>query len=597
MKEFPTSVKVDPEHPIGQAITSVLHADLSNEFIESLIGPFRCSGDSDDAGWRGEFWGKWALSVIESMPFSPPERTLELLSMSVREVVTTQQVDGYIGTYGSQRRWSGFDLWNTKYTMWALAAYGKTFRDDSAVNAASRLLELVKGLAHSTTSTGFIGHSIAQLEGAGVASMLDPLHYMYTELGLSSARDVAETILAELEGKAPTKVALGGFLVEHWDEKPPVSWPGGKAYELMATLEGVLKWASLLGNDALVDRMLKRVRLIIDEEVFITGSGSSFELFSSGRRREASPILQPQETCVTVHWMRLCETAGLISGEPLFYDQLSRSVHNALLAAVDEDGKWWSYFCPLAGRSAPSHRQFGEIPASCCVSNGPRGLFSLARWAVLLDREQLNVNLPIPGRYSFERLAEDTPSHLEVEISRVPDDPNMVHIISQPQTTLNVPAQISKKGEIPSIDGACEGLTQALHPQGINILGHPHRTDVWAMEVGPFVFALDGRSLPPSPHYLWTRNSLVLQSAGPLDTWQVTADFENRPSHYFNFSKVSAVFRPYYVLARASRKDVDARYRVWIENPLVVSTFDALGEILLASQSVDQLSAQEDSES
>lgn len=593
MKEFALSIEVNPDHPIGQALASVIRREPKSELVGSLVNPFVNFGDSEDAGWRGEFWGKWALGVIESLPFSPPAKTKDLLRKSVRQIIETQQPDGYIGTYSNEHRWSGFDLWNTKYTMWALAAYGYTFQDGPAAHAASRLLEKVKALALSPSSKGVLGHSIEQLAGAGVASMLDPLHFMFTKLKLSSARDVAEVILAELAGEAPTTAALGGFFDDYWDEKPPISWPGAKAYELMATIEGVLKWASLLGNKGLVEKMLQRVRRIIDEEIFITGSGSSFELFSSARQREGSVILQPQETCVTVYWMRLCETAGNISDDPLFYSHLSRSIHNALLAAVDDDGSWWSYFCPLIGQSSPSHRQFDEISTSCCVSNGPRGLFSLARWAITFDQGELRLNVPIPGRYSFSP-AEELPSEfLEVEVTQDASNPHLVHVRSTPERFIQ--SQIPRPGDDAThrVDETAGVLSVSPYSKNITLVSHPYRSDIWAMELGPYVFCLDSGSLPEEPHYLWRLDSMTFQSDGSLHTGRINVDFENRPSHYFNFTKRNLTFKPYHLLARESRrKQSNTCYRVWLEDPLVVTTFDACGEVPSTPKSITQLAKQ-----
>ena len=587
----PTWIDIDKSDPVGSIISKSLDLAPVDSYVPSLVAPFETRPDSADLGWRGEFWGKWALGVIDSIPFSPTDKNLELLHESVQRICQTQEANGYIGTYSETTRSSGFDIWNIKYTLWALASYTQKFNNVDSRAAVVQIIDYLCSLLPNLGPDGFLGKSIEQLQGAGIASMLDPLHLVYSELGVEQAEEIAKQILGELSGELPTSAGLGGFLQAGWDHKSPKSWPGAKAYELMATIEGVLKWGVTYSDTNLVERMIHRVRMIHESEILITGSGSSFELFTDGVLRESADILRPQETCVTVYWMRLCETAWTITSDPFFLDQLSQSLHNALLASVDEDASWWSYFCPLKGGSEASHLQFPEIRTSCCVSNGPRGLFSLARWAVLMDNSKLRVNCIIPGSFSFTDSQGTKNARISTGSSQEEFKTELrVEVTGIAATTLLLPRWSAESSNADTRSAEFTGSFDVQLTSAPKLVKNSFRSDVVSIACGPYVYALDGKSIPAAPKYLWMLDKQITSSATDEGQLVLAIEFENRPSHYFNFSTHVLNLRPYFALARQSRVvSIESRYLVWIPQPLVVGSFDAFGEIQTEGSAVANL--------
>jgi DUF1680 family protein len=59
---------------------------------------------------------------------------------------------------------------------------------------------------------------------------------------------------------------------------------------------------------------------------------------------------------------------------------MERTLHNALLGALQPDGHWWEYLLELEGDAAPSICQYPKIKTNCCVMSGHRGLAMTSGW-------------------------------------------------------------------------------------------------------------------------------------------------------------------------------------------------------------------------
>ena len=53
---------------------------------------------------------------------------------------------------------------------------------------------------------------------------------------------------------------------------------------------------------------------------------------------QSCPLSQPHETCVTLSWFRLCLQALQLTGEAQYAEAMERTLHNALLGALQPDG-------------------------------------------------------------------------------------------------------------------------------------------------------------------------------------------------------------------------------------------------------------------
>jgi len=74
-----------------------------------------------------------------------------------------------------------------------------------------------------------------------------------------------------------------------------------------------------------------------------------------------------------------------LTGEGRYAEAMERTLHNALLGALQPDGHLWAYFLELEGDAAPSICQYPEIKTNCCVMSGYRGLAMTSGRAVEQD--------------------------------------------------------------------------------------------------------------------------------------------------------------------------------------------------------------------
>ena len=65
----------------------------------------------------------------------------------------------------------------------------------------------------------------------------------------------------------------------------------------------------------------------------IDGSVSNQELFCNGAACQTENLEQPQETCATVTWIKLCAQLLRLTGDPVWADRIEVSLYNALRLA------------------------------------------------------------------------------------------------------------------------------------------------------------------------------------------------------------------------------------------------------------------------
>jgi DUF1680 family protein len=134
------------------------------------------------------------------------------------------------------------------------------------------------------------------------------------------------------------------------------------------------------------------VQDIIDEEINITGSGTSYECWYHGKRKQTIPTFHTMETCVMTTWMKLNYDLLRLTGKPIYADQIEITYYNALMASTKFDGSEIEMYSPLAGYRGDASHQCG-MDINCCSANGPRGYMMMPRYAVLTSPGEIYVNL------------------------------------------------------------------------------------------------------------------------------------------------------------------------------------------------------------
>ncbi|MGD0898325.1 MAG: beta-L-arabinofuranosidase domain-containing protein [Thermoguttaceae bacterium] len=384
----PGSVRLDGE--LGRRISLCIRNRVAAQDGDKLVAPFRTrTGAGKD--WRGEFWGKWFTSAVlaERYRADPPLRAV--LATSVRDLTATQTPDGYIGVHKDGQHAAGYDIWNRKYVLLGLLAWHDLTGDAAVLEAARRtadslLAEVGPGAAGA--KSGKVDIVSGPNGGMANSTILEPIVVLYLKTGEKRYLEFAEYIVKQWTAHG-----------KKWIERAiqDAAFAGeGHAYVCMSCFEGVCELYRATGEKKYLDAASAIYRKLLDNEIFIVGSGSSAENWFGGRRKQTGRIGSPMETCATVTWLKLCSQLLRLTGDSKIADEIEQTAYNALLGAMKPDGAWWCYFTPMAGTKQASGNQV-NMPLSCCVANGPRGLLLLPELAVMRDADGPVVNLYCTG--------------------------------------------------------------------------------------------------------------------------------------------------------------------------------------------------------
>jgi DUF1680 family protein len=388
---------------IGESIDTCRKGRIHGQKVSDLIKPF--AERTMTKWWRCEFWGKWYTSSALAYRHKPSPELRTILDDAVHALVRTQADNGSITSYKPSAELRDWDVWGRKYSLLGMLAYYDLTGDKAILTAARRLAD------HTLDQIGPGKRNIVTIgwwTGMAASSILEPMVLLYRRTGDKRYLDFAEYIVEAWEGpKGPDLVnkALKGVSVFKMFPGPNPKKRGymsggqSKAYEMMSCYEGLIELYRITGKPRHLEAARKVFADIRDTEITILGSGSSWERWCNGRRRQAEPVPEWMETCVTVTWIKFATQLLRITGDPVYADEIERATYNALLAAQKSDGTWWCHYNPLEGarKPAPEHC---KMHMNCCVANGPRALMLLPAIAVMTGKTGPVVNLYEPGQFA-----------------------------------------------------------------------------------------------------------------------------------------------------------------------------------------------------
>ncbi|OHE79352.1 MAG: hypothetical protein A2107_09440 [Verrucomicrobia bacterium GWF2_62_7] len=398
---------------IGEAMATCKTGRMFAQSLPDLINPFAVR--EEDRMWRGEFWGKWFTSAALVYRYDGDPKLRAILDEAVKGLIATQTPDGGITTYKAANEFTNWDTWGRKYTLLGLLAYHDLTGDAKVLDAACR---------HADRVLSFFGPGKANIAtngwwtGMAASSIMEPMVLLHRRTGERRYLDFAEYIVRAWEGpKGPDLVrkSLDGIAVFKMfpapDPKQKGYMSGGasKSYEMMSCYEGLVELHRVTGEPKYLEAARKVFANIRDTEITILGSGSSWERWCNGRKRQAEPLTEWMETCVTVTWMKFATQLLRLSGDPLYADEIERSAFNSILATQKDDGTWWSHFSALEGRREPAPEHC-KMHQNCCVASGPRGLNLLPALAVMSGKDGPVVNFYEPATVKFKEAQLDIKS-------------------------------------------------------------------------------------------------------------------------------------------------------------------------------------------
>lgn len=378
---------------LGGRIDQCIGNRIMKQDYLHLIEPFRYR--NEDRLWQSEFWGKWILSAIAAYEYQKDPRLFGIIQQAVSGLIATQTPDGYIGNYTPEARLTQWDIWGTKYTLLGLLSWYDISGDKKALRAATRLADnLLSLVGRGKTNIVKTGN----YRGMPSSSVLEPMLFLYRHTGEERYLNFAKYIVEQWEtsdGPGLISKALKGIAVA--DRFPfPSSWwsyeNGQKAYEMMSCYEGLLELYRITGHPEYLKAVQLAVQNIIDTEINLAGSGTAFECFYHGGEQQTEPAYHTMETCVTFTWIKLCNNLLRLTENPMYADQIEKSVYNALLASMKDDASQIAKYSPLEGIRHEGEKQCG-MNINCCNANGPRAFTLIPGIAYQSSGEGIFVNL------------------------------------------------------------------------------------------------------------------------------------------------------------------------------------------------------------
>ncbi len=378
---------------VGEKTDLILEKRVLAQDYDYLVEPFRHKNETHL--WQMEFWGKWMLGAVAAWEYSHDAELMDHMSKSVSSIIETQLPNGYIGNYPVENQLTNWDIWGRKYVLLGLLRYHDITGDKKALKAARKeadylLTQLGPGKVN-IIETGYY-------HGMASSSILEPMILLYNKTNNQNYLNFAKYIVEQWEtpnGPQLIAKALNGIHVA--DRFPhPEKWfspeNGQKAYEMMSCYNGLLELYKVTDIANYLKAVEMTVQDIINEEINIAGSGSSFESWYHGKEQQTHPTFHTMETCVMTTWMKLNYDLLSLTGKSMYADHIEITYYNALMASTRYGGSEIAMYSPLEGSRGDHNHQCG-MNINCCSANGPRGYMMIPRYAVMTSADEVYINL------------------------------------------------------------------------------------------------------------------------------------------------------------------------------------------------------------
>lgn len=364
------AVDLGPDSFLGRRVAGN-HRRLLDVDLEPRLAGFRQRPGAH--AWIGEHIGKWihAATITWARTGDPALRSK--LDEAVRELIATQESDGYLGTYvrgerfGAHPVWD-WDVWVHKYVLIGLLTYHRYTGEAAPLEAARRAADL---MVRVFMDEGGDIVSSGTHTGLAPTSVLEPVVQLYRLTAAPRYLAFAEHIVASLDGPGGP-----GMLSTLLSSGRVAEVGNGKAYEMLSVVLGLVDLARATGERRYLEAAVRAWDDVVAHHLYVTGTASFTERFHRPDELPDSGSVDVGETCVTVTWLQLSRALLAVTGRQRFAAEVERTLFNQLAGAQAPDGSAWCYYAPLNG----SHVYGSGI--SCCISSGPRGM-ALAPASVL----------------------------------------------------------------------------------------------------------------------------------------------------------------------------------------------------------------------
>ena len=99
----------------GKMIDFIIQNQLLDvEKWTTFVQQFRSRLNSENAGWRGEYWGKMMRGASLTYRATKNEKLYSVLVDTIHDLLSTQDEFGRIAAYSVETEFSGWDMWERK---------------------------------------------------------------------------------------------------------------------------------------------------------------------------------------------------------------------------------------------------------------------------------------------------------------------------------------------------------------------------------------------------------------------------------------------------------------------------------------------------
>ena len=412
----------------------LLDAEKWTLFVEQ----FRARLDSQNWGWRGEYWGKMMRGASLTYRATKNEKLYSVLVETVNDLLTTQEKDGRISTYSVESEFNGWDMWARKYILLGMEYFldickSKAFAK-KIINAMKRQANYIVKHVGNGKKQKTVFETSGNWGALNSCSILEPFVKLYVLTGEQKYLDFATYLVN-------TGFGENFNLIETCLSKTmyPYQFPFTKAYEMMSCFEGLIEYYKVTGNPDHLQAVENFVEMMSETDyTIIGGSGCWHEFLDNSSKTQTEPAANDvmQETCVTVTFLKLCAKLLSLTGNAKYAEYVEKSGLNALYGAVNNeeqqmirtqartwDGNGTMHLVtllepfPFDSYSPLFHDRRGVRVGGCqimqdgksygcCVCIGAAGTAIMGLFAVMKGEDGVYVNLYNDCRFKTEDFGE-----------------------------------------------------------------------------------------------------------------------------------------------------------------------------------------------
>lgn len=377
--EVPIISDIKVEGVMGQAIEKSMNGRLKTlprwnegELITMFSKESRLSNTTND--WYGEHAGKWLITASRAAFRSGDRELKDLLLKTAEYLISTQEHNGYLGTYSLQRRITNhqalthatsWDVWNMSYLILGLLEVYKYFPEESYLLASKKIGDLfLENFSEGRQNITEYGTR----RGISATVILDPMVELFRETGDKRYLDYLNLVIRQMEEKEGLKLISSAL------DNRDLEWIGdGKIYQLLWNITAVAKLYQVTGNTDYLRAAENIWNKVRNYHLTIIGGpwggiGKHKECFNS--RGYWSPYGYT-ETCSVMSWIQFNSEMFKLTGKAIYVQEVEKSVYNTLLGAQFPNGMDWAYHTFTNG--ALHSANFND----CCPSSGALALEEL----------------------------------------------------------------------------------------------------------------------------------------------------------------------------------------------------------------------------